>query len=266
MTDKAALHRNRSRATQDALFLHHAAADEIQDRLNVVKKSFSKAIIVTGFPALWSARFPDFQVIADDDVLALDPNSADLVIHAMALHWANDPVGQMIQCCRALKPDGLFLAATFGGQTLHELRACLGQAEVAVSGGLSPRVAPMTELRDSGSLLQRAGLALPVADALPLRVAYRDLWHLMQDLRTMGEGNALNDRLRRPTAKQVFDHAAELYQTHFPESDTKIIATFELIFLTGWAPDQSQPKPLRPGSAQHRLADALNVNETKLPD
>ena len=265
MTDATALTLHRARASDDALFLHQAAADEIEDRLKVVKKSFTDAAIVSGFPGLWSTRFTNTAQVPADDTLALHAASLDLVIHAMALHWANDPIGQLIQCRRALRPDGLFLAVGYGGQTLHELRACLAEAETAITGGLSPRVAPMAELRDMGGLLQRAGYALPVADAMTLNVTYRDLWHLMHDLRAMGENNALHQRLRQPTARSVFDRAAALYRDNFSDGADRINATFELIFLTGWAPHESQPRPLRPGSAKQRLSDALNTGETKLP-
>lgn len=266
MTDLAALSRNRDRATPEGFVLHHAAADEIDDRLAEVNKSFTNVGIITGFPEIWTNRYSHANIIADSDVLALENTPYDLLIHAMSLHWANDPVGQLIQCRRALRGDGLLLVATFGGQTLNELRACLGQAEVEITGGLSPRVAPMGELRDIGALLQRAGLALPVADALPFTLEYTDIWHLMRDLRAMGETNALTERLRRPTARSVLNRAAELYQTHFANDAGRIRATFEMIFLTGWAPDESQPKPLRPGSAQQRLSDALGTAETKLPN
>ncbi|MEW9920561.1 methyltransferase domain-containing protein [Marimonas sp. MJW-29] len=266
MTDTSALARQRARARSDALFLHEAAADEVQDRMTMVNKSFNATALVTGFPRLWSDRFPDAAIIPDDETLVLEPGTQDAVIHAMSLHWANDPIGQLIQCRRALKPDGMLISASLGGRTLNELRACLGQAEAAVTGGLSPRVVPMGELRDLGALLQRAGLALPVADALPLTVSYADAWALMRDLRAMGETNALAHRLRRPTRRKVLEEAADLYQTHFSGPDGRITATFELIFLTGWAPSENQPKPLRPGSAQQRLADALGTTETKLPD
>ena len=266
MTDVPTLHRRRQRAQPDALFLHQAAVDEVEDRLQVVNKPFTAPAIVTGFPQVWQNLLPDATLIPDDDTLQLAPDQQDLVVHAMALHWANDPVGQLIQCKRALKPDGLFLSVGFGGQTLHELRACLGQAEVEVTGGLSPRIAPMGELRDLGGLLQRAGFALPVADSVPLTVTYADAWALMRDLRAMGEANALQDRLRRPTRRAVLKRASELYQDNFASADGRITATFELIFLTGWAPADSQPKPLRPGSAQQRLADALGTGETKLPN
>lgn len=266
LTDAKALALHRARAQADALFLHQAAADEIEDRMELVNKSFSTPAVVTGFPAFWAARHPDAAVIPDTETLALEPGQHDLVVHAMSLHWANDPVGQLIQCRRALKGDGLLLTASFGGRTLQELRACLGQAETEVAGGLSPRIAPMAELRDLGALLQRAGFAMPVADTECYTVEYRDAWSLMHDLRAMGETNALAQRLRKPTQRAVLRRAAELYQSHFVSPSGRITATFELIFLTGWAPDASQPKPLRPGSAQQRLADALGTDETKLPN
>jgi SAM-dependent methyltransferase len=205
------------------------------------------------------------QIVPDDAMLALEPGAYDLVLHVMALHWANDPVGQMIQCQRALKPDGLFIAALLGGQTLHELRACLAEAEAAVTGGLSPRVLPMAEIRDLGGLLQRAGFALPVADGYARKVHYRDAFHLMHDLRAMGESNALAARLRQPTRRAVFTEAATRYAQSYSVPGDRIAATFEMIFLTGWAPHDSQQKPLRPGSAAKRLADALNAPEIVLP-
>lgn len=266
LTDSHALLRRRARAHDDGMFLHASVADELQDRVDLVNRSFTDVAVVSGFPDLWGKLMPGAHSTGDTDTLELAQSAHDLVIHALGLHWANDPVGQIIQCKRALRKDGLFLAATFGGQTLHELRACLGQAEIAVTGGLSPRVAPMGELRDMGGLLQRAGFALPVADVLPLTVAYRDLWHLMRDLRGMGEGNALHQRLRSPTQRQVFDVAATLYKDNFPHAGGGITATFEILFLTGWAPDESQPKALRPGSAAARLADALGTEEKPLSD
>lgn len=266
LTDIHALNRNRRRVDAGALFLHHNAIEEVDDRLSMVKRNFKSPAIVTGFPNIWKNLRADARVVDDSDTLALHETAHDLVIHAMSLHWANDPVGQIIQARRALAPDGLFMSVGFGGQTLHELRACLGQAEASLTGGLSPRVAPMAELRDTGGLLQRAGLALPVADSVTLRVEYADMWHLMRDLRAMGEANAMAARLRRPTGRAVFDAAAKLYRDHYATPDGRITATFELIFLAGWAPADSQPKPLRPGSAQHSLAAALNTAETPLSD
>jgi SAM-dependent methyltransferase len=221
--------------------------------------------VVTPFPQVWQDLLPEARMIPDDEVLALDSGAHDLVIHAMCLHWANDPVGQLIQCRRALRPDGMLLALTPGGQTLHELRAALGQAEIEATGGLSPRVVPMGEIRDLGGLLQRAGLALPVADSWPLRVSYDSALHLMRDLRAMGETNALANRLRRPTRRTVLLRAAQIYAESFADRD-RITATFEIVTLTGWAPDASQPQPLRPGSAAARLADALGTRESPLKD
>ena len=266
LTDRAALRRNRARMRPDAMFLHQIAVDEVQDRIASVNKSFTKPAVVTGNPDFWTNRLANTQHVKDTDALTLAPATYDLVIHAMSLHWANDPVGQLIQSRHAMQPDGFFLAACFGGQTLHELRSCFAQAEVEISGGLSPRIAPMAELRDLGALLQRAGFALPVADSQSLTVEYRDIWHLMQDLRDMGESNALMTRLRRPSRRAIFDKAARLYKAHFSTPEGKITATFELIFLTGWAPSANQPKPLRPGSAKQRLADALATTETPLKD
>ncbi|THD76881.1 SAM-dependent methyltransferase [Thalassobius vesicularis] len=266
LTDRATLTRHRARALRDpALFLHETAVEDLQDRLSLVNRTFTSPAIVTGFPEFWAAAFPGARVVADEDVLDLEPGAHDLVIHALSLHWASDPVGQMIQSRRALRPDGLFMAAMFGGQTLHELRTALAEAESRVTGGLSPRVAPMAEIRDLGGLLQRAGFALPVADSVPLNVSYQSAFHLMRDLRAMGETNALESRLRRPTRRAVLNKAAEIYADTYG-ADGRIPATFEMIFLLGWAPDESQPKPLRPGSAAARLADALGTREIKLPD
>lgn len=248
------------------MFLHDAARDEVEDRLTLVNKSFTKPAIVTPMPDIWRDGFPDARFVSDDATLDLAPAEHDLVIHAMCLHWAEDPVGQLIQCRRALRPDGLLLVVTLGGQTLSELRSVLGQAEVEILGGLSPRVAPMAELRDLGGLLHRAGLALPVADSVPLSVEYSDALALMRDLRAMGETNAMAGRVRHPSRRDMFARAAALYADHFPGENGRIRATFDLVCLTGWSPDESQPKPLRPGSAQTRLADALNTQETKLPD
>jgi len=266
LTDRIALARNRVRAARDpALFLQEDAADEIQERLTEVNKRFTRPAVVTPFADLWRARMPNATIIADDGRLDLEPGAHDLVIHALCLHWANDPVGQLVQCRRALRPDGLFLGVLFGGQTLAELRACLAEAEVSVTGGLSPRVLPMAEIRDLGGLLLRAGFALPVADSAIRTVTYPDAGRLMADLRAMGEANALAGRLRRPTGRRVFTQTSARYAAGFPAPEGRIRATFEMIFLTGWAPADSQPKPLRPGSAARRLADALGSTEQVLP-
>lgn len=263
--DRQTLTAHRARATDHGLFLHRLALDEVQDRLSLVNKTFTKPAIVTPFPKIWEPAFPKARLIPDSETLDLAEGAHDLVVHAMCLHWANDPVGQIIQCRRALQEDGFLLILLLGGQTLHELRAVLGQAETEVTGGLSPRIAPMAEIRDLGALMQRAGLALPVADNVAMTAAYRDLRHLMHDLRAMGETNALDTRLRRPTRRAVFDRAADLYARHFGQNG-KLVATYDVICLTGWSPAESQPKPLRPGSARVRLADALGTTETKLSD
>lgn len=261
LTDRGALDRNRARALRlgPVDFLHRIVADEIHDRLFEVNRRFTAPAVVTGHADFWRAALPGARIVADTSVLDLAPQSHDLVIHAMALHWAEDPVGQIAQSARALRPDGLFIAACPGGRSLHELRAALTRAEAEVTGGLSPRVLPMGEIRDLGALLHRAGLALPVADQITQDVSYRSLFQLAHDLRAMGEANALATRLRRPTRRDVLLRAAALYAEMHPDPQDqgRIRATFDLIFLTGWAPDASQQQPLRPGSAKVPLADAL---------
>lgn len=267
LTDRRRLLQQRDRAIRAGHvdFLHRLAVDEIKDRLAEINRQFHNPAIITSFPNFWRKQFPEAQVIADDPVLSLEPKAHDLVIHAMALHWADDPVGQMVQCARALREDGLFIAVCFGGQTLAEARAALAQAEAEVTGGLSPRVLPMGEIRDMGALLARVGLALPVADLVSQRVSYRDLIHLAQDLRSMGESNAMAARLRQPTRREVFARAAAIYAQAHPDRDdpSRITASFDLVFLTGWSPSDTQQKPLRPGSAQKGLAEALKEIRNK---
>ncbi len=264
--DRAALAAHRRRAAAlpggPALFLHETVADEIEERLKEVNRSFTAPAVVTGWPGPW-AGWGEARIVPDADLLDLPPAGHDLVVHALALHWAADPVGQLVQCRRALRPDGLCLAAFLGGRTLWELREALTEAESAVTGGLSPRVAPMGDVRDVGGLLQRAGLALPVADVATLTVRYRTPFHLMRDLRAMGETNALTGRLRQPTRRAVLDEAARIYAARHAGPDGRVPATFDIVYLTGWAPADSQPKPLRPGSATRRLADALGTTERR---
>ncbi|WP_136646058.1 methyltransferase domain-containing protein [Tabrizicola sp. YIM 78059] len=270
LTDRNALARHRARAQAlpghgEALFLHRIARADIEERLDEVNRTFTAPAIVTPFPHVW-ADFPgNPRIVPDQEVLALEPGAHDLVIHAMALHWANDPVGQLVQCRRALRPDGLCIAVLPGGETLHELRASLAEAESLVTGGLSPRVLPMGEIRDLGALMQRAGLALPVADSVTQTVHYRALATLYADMRSMGETNALTGRLRRFTDRRVFAAAEAVYRRAFSTPQGQLRATFELVFLTGWAPHESQQQPLRPGSARARLAEALRVPEHRLP-
>jgi SAM-dependent methyltransferase len=269
LTDRAALLRHRARAVamaEPALFLHDHLAGLLEERLDEVNRRFTAPALIAPFPQAFRDVVPEATVVADDAVLMLDPGTHDLVLHLMALHWANDPVGQLVQARRALRPDGLFLGACLGGRTLFELRASLAEAEARLTGGLSSRVAPMGEIRDLGALLQRAGFALPVADSLTLTVEYRDALHLMRDLRAMGEGNALAARRRGVSRRDVFLEAARVYAEAYARPNGRIPATFEFVFLTGWSPDASQPKPLRPGSAAARLAEALGVEERSAGD
>lgn len=259
ITDPAARARAITRATdpfwaQEALF-------EVQDRLSMINKPLRDTAIVTDFPQIWrefrSESAPAPQILPHSDILPLPQAGFDLVIHAMGLHWANDPVGQLVQCRRALRPDGVLIALLFGGQTLHQLRSALAQAESEVSGGLSPRVLPMGEIRDLGGLLQRAGFALPVADSYAKTLLYRDIWHLMRDLRGFGQASTLVARPRHFTKRALFARAQDHYARAFAPQDGLLPATFEVVCLTGWAPHEAQQKPLRPGSAAMRLADAL---------
>jgi SAM-dependent methyltransferase len=270
LTDRSALARHRARALarpdhDSGLFLHRIALGDLQERLALVNRTFTSPAIVTGFPDFWQNALPGARLVKDDETLDLQPGAHDLVIHAMALHWANDPVGQLVQCRQALRPDGLFLAVFPGGETLAELRAALAEAESLTLGGLSPRVLPMGDIRDLGGLMQRAGFALPVADSLTQTVHYRSLARLYADLRAMGETNALAARLRRPTPRALFAAVEAIYGQHFATPQGHFRATFALQVLTGWAPHDSQPQPMRPGSAKARLADALRVPENPLP-
>ena len=265
---QALLARRRERASRlgEADFLHVAVAAEVAERLKEVNRTFHAPAVVGPRAGLWAALLsagglPGIRAVPDADVLDLEPGAHDLVVHALALHWANDPVGQLVQARRALGPDGLMIAALFGGETLHELRRALAEAEVATTGGLSPRVAPMGEIRDLGGLVQRAGLAMPVADHHRFDVTYASPLALMRDLRAMGETNVLRDRSRRPMSRAMLTDAMTRYDTLFGREDGRVPATFDVVFLTGWAPAADQPKPLRPGSAAARLADALGAEE-----
>jgi SAM-dependent methyltransferase len=260
-------------------FLLRWTADELCERLTAVKREF-KLIADVGTPLplmaeAFAARFPEARVarlapigaslgppellrsIGDEEALPFRAGSLDLIVSALALHMVNDLPGALVQIRRALKPDGLFFGAVLGGASLQELREALALAETEVTGGLSPRVAPFADVRDFGGLLQRAGFALPVADSEMLIVRYADPNALMQDLRAMGAANTLVERLRRVTPRRIFARAAEIYRERFSDPDGRLRATFEIIFLSGWAPHESQRKPLTPGSAQMRLADVL---------
>ena len=203
---------------------------------------------------------------ADIFDLPFAPASFDAVVSALSLHWVNDLPGALVQARQCLKPDGLFLGAMLGGETLHELRAVLTEAESDVLGGAGPRVSPFAELQDAAGLMQRAGFALPVVDSDLLTVTYENAFLLMRELRGMGEGNAVAARRKSATPKSVFLRAAEIYQQRHSTPDGRIAASFQILYLTGWAPHASQQKPLRPGSAAHRLADALEATERPAGD
>ncbi len=196
-------------------------------------------------------------LVADEELLPFAENTFDLVVSGLSLHWVNDLPGTLAQIRRCLKPDGLFLAALLGGETLRELRSALVQAEREFSGGASPRVSPFADVRDAGDLLTRAGFALPVADVDSLEVSYGDALSLMRDLRGMGESNALAGRRRSFTPKRLLRRAGELYRQHYADSEGRLPACFQIITLTAWAPHLSQPRPALPGSATASLAQAL---------
>ena len=260
------LQRRKRAATEPVDFLHVEIADQLQERLTEVNRRFTSPAVIGPVDKKFCmvAGLKDAQHFSDDPTLTLGNAKHDLVIHAFSLHSANDPVGQMIQSRLALKPDGLFVGILFAGRTLQELRTALAQAETEILGGLSPRVAPMADLRDLGGLLQRAGFALPVADTVTMNTSYQTPQRLMHDLRFMGETNVMHARHRIPMRRALLNRAVEIYRQKFPASNNRIKATFEIAFLTGWYPSADQPKPLRPGSAQARLADALGTAETKL--
>ncbi len=198
---------------------------------------------------------------ADEEALPFAPGSLDLVFSTLSLHWVNDLPGALLQIGHALKPDGLLLAAMIGGDSLKELRESLMQAEMEVEGGVSPRVSPMADVRDIGALLQRAGFALPVVDVDSLTVTYPSALALMHDLRGMGETGSDHNRRRGLSRRATLLRAAAVYQERFADDQGRIPATFEVLYLTGWAPHVSQPRPLRPGSASTRLAEALDTTE-----
>jgi NADH dehydrogenase [ubiquinone] 1 alpha subcomplex assembly factor 5 len=200
-------------------------------------------------------------VVADEEALPFAAQRFDLVVSAMSLHWVNDLPGALIQIARILRPDGLFLGAMLGGATLWQLRQALAAAESEIEDGLSPRVSPFADLRDAAGLLQRAGFALPVADSETIDVEYDNALELMRELSAMGESNLVVERRRGLARRATLLRAAEIYRERFTQTSGRVAASFEVLFLHGWAPHESQPKPLKPGSARHRLAEALDTTE-----
>jgi len=198
---------------------------------------------------------------ADEEFLPFADGSFDSVLSNLSLHWVNDLPGALIQIRKVLKPDGLFIGAMLGGETLNELRQALMEAELANEGGVSPRISPFADVRDAGDLLLRAGFALPVADSDTITVTYPDALSLMRELRAMGEANAVRSRRHGFSRSTTLSQAAALYETRHADREGRIPASFEIVYLSAWAPDDTQPKALRPGSASRRLADALATEE-----
>lgn len=249
----------RAEALGRADFLHTHVASELSDRLALVQRTFTRTAELGGrWRVLPGATA---SAIGADETITLEPGAYDLIVSGLALHFVNDLPGVLVQVRRALKPDGLFLAALFGGDTLAELRQAFAQAESEIEGGMSPRVAPFADVRELGALLQRAGFALPVVDADKLTVRYDNVVALMHDLRRMGSTNILRERRRTPLRRRTLLRMAEIYGERFADGDGRLRATFEIVWLSGWSPHESQQQPLKPGSAKHRLADALNARE-----
>jgi SAM-dependent methyltransferase len=274
--------RQRARALGPETFLIDRVAAELGERIAVVLRRFERAVdlgtptdavrralaandnvgtIIAATPdaALLDAVFP--RVAADEEALPFADGALDLVVSALALQFVNDLPGTLIQVRRALKPDGLLLAALIGGDSLSELRAAFAEAESEIEGGVSPRVAPFAEGRELGALLQRAGFALPVVDSDRLIVRYASVFALMRDLRRMGATNVLAERRRAPLKRATLARMAEIYAERFADADGRLRASFEIVWLSGWVPHESQQKPLKPGSATQRLADALGAQE-----
>lgn len=280
------LHRAQAAGGLDgADFLLREVADRLADRLDDIRNRFPLALdlgchrgelgrVLNGRGGIerliqadlapeMAARAGGLAIACDEELLPFADGSLDAVLSCLSLHWVNDLPGALVQIRRALKPDGLFLAALFGGETLSELRQAWLEAESEIEGGAGPRVSPFADLRDAAGLLQRAGFALPVADADRLTVNYPDALTLMRELKAMGEGNALIERRRSPTRRDTLAAAAAIYHRRFAEAGDRIRATFQVIYLIGWGPSADQPKALKPGSAAQRLADALGTTERK---
>jgi SAM-dependent methyltransferase len=281
--DRALLRARRARAAAlgPSTFLIDRVAEDLADRLGAVLRRFPLAVdLATPGDAFRRALAASgnvgevlrvsqnidettcrWRVVADEEALPLRDASIDLVVSGLALQFVNDLPGTLVQVRRALKPDGLFVAALTGGETLTELRQALAEAEVEIEGGVSPRVAPSIDMRDLGALLQRAGFALPVTDVDRVTVRYGSVLELMHDLRRMGAANALTERRRIPLRRATLSRMAEIYTARFGDRDGRVRATFDVVWLSGWAPAPSQQQPLRPGSAKQRLADALGSTE-----
>lgn len=259
-----ALHRERGRRLAgDYHYLGVDALESIGGRLTAIRRDFEHVLDVEGFfrnaPPFYCPR--EHAELGESETLVAPAAPYDLIVSVLGLHAVNDLPGALVQIRRALKPDGIFIGAMFGGDTLTELRQSLAAAESEVLGGISPRVSPFADVRDLGGLLQRAGFALPVADVERTVIRFSDFAALVRELRLMGETNALAERSRKPMRRDMLAATLAHYAEHFADSDGKLRATFDIVYLTGWAPHESQQQPLRPGSAKTRLADALGTRE-----
>ena len=272
---------SRARARGYAGFLLDRLTEDLDDRLGAVLRSFSTVLdLATPIPCAapyLAGRYPgallcrlsslpetgNGVIVGDPERLPLAPGSLDLAVSLLALQAVNDLPGTLVQLRRALRPDGLFLGCLLGGASLTELRHSFAQAESEIEGGISPRVAPFAAVREAGGLLQRAGFALPVADTDTVTVRYADAFGLMRDLRAMGMTNVLTERRRKPLRRATLLRTAEIYAERSCDPDGRVRATFEVLWLSGWAPHASQQKPLKPGSATARLAEALGTVELK---
>ena len=285
--DRVQLRRRRDRAAANFAahsFLAQEVSARLSERLGDIKRCFPVAVklgcrngslapLLSGSngierliqcdlsPAMVASASGLYRVVADEECLPFATASLDLVISVLSLHWVNDLPGALIQIRRALRPDGLFLGAIFGGKSLTELRQSLARAETEVEGGISPRVAPLVEIRDLGALLQRAGFALPVVDSDTINVSYPDALTLMRELRGMGESNVLRERRPSFSRRSTMLTAAEHYREIFGDESGRIPATFEVLYLAGWCPHKSQQQPLKPGSGKVSLKTALGVQE-----
>lgn len=241
-------------------FLHAWVARDIKDRLADITRQFS-SVLLSGYHTVdyFGEMFPNATVVAcaTPDILHTWQGQFDLIISMDEMHRANDLPGLLIQMRRALKPDGVMMSAFAGGETLHQLRSAVMHGEMMVLGGASPRVFPFTDTQQMAGLMQRAGFSLPVIDSEILTVSYRDMFHLIEDIRGMGASNSLVNRYKSFTPLRVFSEAARYYQEHFAEEDGRVAASFEIIFLIGWAPHESQQKPARRGSGQISLTTVL---------
>jgi SAM-dependent methyltransferase len=252
--------------------LARSIAVELAERLEPITRSFEHACLITVDPDPVAAalratgKVNIIKIIepAASEILPVEVDEFDAVFNILDLHAVNDVPGALIQMRRALRPDGLFMACLFAGQTLNELRQSWLEAEDLVTGGVSPRVAPMIDVRQLGGLLQRADLALPVVDLDRTIVRYPDAIALIHEIRSLGLSNILTDRSRKPATRSLLGEATSIYQKKFSDNDGRVRATVEIAWATAWAPHDSQQKPLKPGSAKFRLADALKVPETKL--